>query len=344
MQTKRIMCMVLAAALLLTGCNKTQATQAAETTTEQTTTTTIQTEQTTTTAPQQQFEYDLYPYVELFAEDIPQEYWDAFYNLTDALRAGETTFECGSREAYDWAIDWNTLNQLIPAASLVVTEDSYANGVGSINYEISPDEFVVMQSEFETLVEDILNSTIEYDDTDFEKAIKLWGYMVNNFCYEDYDVSGDGNDGQVYYCFVNKAGLCAQLAGVYTFLLQQAGVEAVTVGCYDPEISHEWVYMLLDGRAYHSDPTWGLNTYTGTTDVGLYYFLMTDGRRGEECPVTDLSSPLLPGYWESSSNVEFEATDDTLMFPAMTWLVDLDESSKVITYLDNDERCELSYG
>ena len=62
------------------------------------------------------YSFNPHLYVKTFSEDIPQEYWDSFYNLCDALRVGETTFACASEEAYKWATDPSVLNALFPAA------------------------------------------------------------------------------------------------------------------------------------------------------------------------------------------------------------------------------------
>ena len=102
-----------------------------------------------------EYEFNPHIYVEKFAPEIPQDYWESFYNLCDALRAGEPTFECSSQAAYNWATDSVTLGELFPAACVKVKGVSndgtiaYENGVGRIYYQIPVEEFVQRQSDFE---------------------------------------------------------------------------------------------------------------------------------------------------------------------------------------------------
>ncbi len=188
---------------------------------------------------------------------------------------------------------------------------------------------------------DIINSCVEQDDTDFEKCFKLYDYIESNFTYEDYGVNG--NDDSCYYTMMNKRGLCAQLGACYAHLLLQCGVEAISVGCFDPSISHSWTYMIIDGKAYHSDPTWALKSEYHTDGLYLYYFLMDDSRRNESCPVKDLQSLILPNYYESKSNVDFAATDTSLSFPQRAIIDSLDEDNKTVHYHVTEEPEELKY-
>ena len=117
----------------------------------------------------------------------------------------------------------------------------------------------------------------------------------------------------------------------------------MNVGCFDPSISHSWTYIVLDGKGYHADPTWGLKQYTGV-GLNLYYFMMTDERRADSgCPVDDLNAQLLPEYWESRSHIDFSATDDSLSFPIQSYLVELDEENKILYYNDSEGSKSLNY-
>ncbi|MBQ6304417.1 MAG: transglutaminase domain-containing protein [Clostridiales bacterium] len=355
MRDNSMISLLLAAAFLLTGCSensnisKTGSTEdiSADRTSELSRTVIESSGTDTVMTTNELFEFDPHLYVPSFSEDIPQDYWESFYNLCDALRAGDSVFECSSEEAYNWATSWATLNELFPAACLRITGESndgsvpFENGTGRIYYQMPVDEFVARESEFEKMVTDIINSQLECDDTAFEKCLKLYDYIESNFTYEDYDYESE--DGSHYYTLMNKSGLCAQLAGVYSYLLMQAGVEAVNVGCYDPSISHSWTYIIIDGKGYHSDPTWGLKQYTGN-DLALYYFLMTDERREESgCPVSDLNAQLLPEYWESRSNIDFSATDESLTFPAQSFYERLDEENKIMYYDSSEGQQTFSY-
>ena len=60
-------------------------------------------------------------YLPVLAQDVPQDYWDAFHNLCDALRAGETEFVCPGEDAYKWATSPSTLTQLFPVACMKIS-------------------------------------------------------------------------------------------------------------------------------------------------------------------------------------------------------------------------------
>ena len=293
------------------------------------------------------YQFNPHLYVPMLAADIPQDYWDSFYNLCDALRAGETTFACSSEQAYQWATSPVTLNALFPAACMKITGQSpdgsagFANGVGTIYYQMPIDEYLERQAQFEAMITDLLNTCLDPDDDDFEKSLKLFDYISVHYSYQ-YDFIEDMPDGANYNTMMTGAGQCIDLAGVYTYLLLQAGVEAVQVGCSNEEAAHEWVYLVIDGKGYHSDVTWSLRA--AEEDLPLYYFLMTGARRAETgCAVDDLTAPLLPYYWLSRSSLVLTSEDDSLSFPSGSFLVSIDEENKTVRYLCFGKEDELNY-
>ncbi len=302
---------------------------------------------TATPEPEPEYEFDPHLYLPILDSEIPQENWDAFHNLCDALRAGETTFECASREAYNWATDSVTLAQLFPAACLKIKAQSddgsaaFENGVGKITYQIPAEEYVERQAMFEELITGILNEYLEADDNDFEKCLKLYDYMESNFTY-NYDSDGTLSDGYVYHTIMTHTGKCIDLAGVYNYLLLQAGVEALSVGGHSPDMDHEWSYLIIDGKGYYSDPTWALKS--PDEPLGLYYFLMTAERRaGSGFDMEELTASLLPRYWMKYSSVEFTADDDEYCFPSGSFLISLDEENKIVHYELWGNELERSY-
>ena len=354
MKAGRIISSVLAAAILLTGCAKGNISTVSEMTASPSTSESLhisETSETSETVYEPPFEYNPHLYSALIATEVPQENWDSLYNLADALRAGEDTFECSSQEAYDWCMDSGILANLIPAACMKISGISndgtapYEDGFGRIYYEMPVEEFVQRENEFEEAVEDVLNTCLEKDDTDFEKCLKLYDYMESNYYY-DYDGTAfsKSGDGYVYYTFFNHTGQCIDFGSLYAFLLLQAGVEAISVGCFD-ELDHEWTYVVIDGQGYHIDPTWALKEgYTG--DLSLDYFMMSDDIRTETgCPVTDLTVQLLPGFWLNNSSLTLPATDESYYAGLFTTLERLDEDNKILYYTDADGSVlTLDYG
>ncbi len=380
---KKFLCLILAAALvLLSGCGKaanqqgemsgsevtgtevTSSETSGETSSEvagesskkeveDSSTETIEESSTETSEPVTEtkaYTFNPHLYLPILADDIPQEYWDALYNLCDAVRAGETTFECASEEAYKWATSPSTLTELFPPACtkiLGVSDDGsvpFENGVGRIYYQMPIEEYLEREAEFEALIEEVLNTYLEADDTDYEKSMKLYDY-ITTFYYYNYDFQETLPDGAIYLAIMNHTGQCVELSSVYAYFLLQAGVQALQVGCGSSEMNHAWTYVIIDGVGYHSDPTWGLRSDQGWETLGFDFFLMTsEARAASGCPVDDLQAPLLPRYWAKFSEASFPAEDDRFMLPADSFFQSLDEENKVLHYTCNGEEYELHYG
>ncbi len=347
MKNRTITCVLFAAAFLLSGCRADQAqprhqSSAAETTAETSGTVLseeTQTETTAAAAEPESFAFNPHVYSPKLAEEIPQDHWESFYHLCDALRAGETTFACSSREAYEWATDPSILGHLFPPACMKITGESndgtvpFENGTGRIYYRIPVEEYKERQAEFEEAVTNVLNGCLEADDDDFEKCLKLYNYMESNYIYENFP-EGCG-DGAYYYTFMTHKGVCDELSGVYVYLLMQVGVDALEIGCFEPDMCHAWTYVILDGQGYHIDPTWALMSGFDTEKLCLEYFMMTDEHRiSDGCPVDDLTVDLLPEFWVNMSSLTFPATDDRFYAKDFATLDSLDEKNKILHYTD----------
>ena len=346
MKTGRIIGIVLAASIFFSGCSsKTNHDETVKGGTDalgSADETVTVTEETTTETEPELFEFNPHVYSQTLAQEIPQESWDAFYNLCDALRAGETTFKCSSQEAYDYAMNVSTLASLFPPACLKVTGESndgtvpYENGIGRIYYEMPVEEYVVRQAEFEEMITDILNSTLESDDTDFEKCLKLYLYVAENYDYDYDEADSNSGDGFVYETFMTQKGVCVDYGAVYGYLLLQVGIDGLDIGCFEPDMCHAWTYVVLNGQGYHVDTTWALTScYEGVDQVYLDYFLMSDEDRNQDgCLVRDLSMQALPQFFLSNSSIKLSATDETYSFPDFSTFVSLDEENKILYYED----------
>ena len=297
MKNKRVLCLVLAVSFLISGCNKgkTEATDKTDISgvAGQTAASDITTSSQTETTASEPFEFNPHVYSGKIAERIPQDYWDAFYNLCDALRKGEDTFGCSSQEAYNWATDVSVLCDLFPPAGAKIEGKStdgspaYENGTGKIHYNMPVEDFLKRESDFEVLITDILNSTIEKDDTEYERALKLYLYVAKNYVYDYSLIENLSNDeNYVFACFKEKKGQCVNFASVYAYLLLQAGIDAVSYRIYE-DLCHAWTYAVIDGKGYHIDTTWALQA-DGIEGVYLDYFMMSDKERiADGCTLTD---------------------------------------------------------
>lgn len=352
MKNKRVLCLVLAVSFLISGCNKgkTEATDISGVA-GQTAASDITTSSQIETTASEPFEFNPHVYSGKIAERIPQDYWDAFYNLCDALRKGEDTFGCSSQEAYNWATDVSVLCDLFPPAGAKIEGKStdgspaYENGTGKIHYNMPVEDFLKRESDFEVLITDILNSTIEKDDTEYERALKLYLYVAKNYVYDYSLIENLSNDeNYVFACFKEKKGQCVNFASVYAYLLLQAGIDAVSYRIYE-DLCHAWTYAVIDGKGYHIDTTWALQA-DGIEGVYLDYFMMSDKERfADGCTLTDPNVTLLPECSVNKTNVKFDAKDGQYCIRDYCRFVSLDEEKKIVHYTDlYGEPKEFCYG
>ena len=356
MGIKKLIGISLAFVLLATGCStkgsETETTTELESVTAADTTETSEAETSQTeTKAESTYKFNPHLYSKTVGDAIPDDYYQALYNLIDALREGKDTFECPSQEAYDWAIKDTTLNNLFPAACMKVTGVSndgtvpYENGIGRIYYNMPADEFVTREAEYEAEIEEVLNTWLEDDDTDFEKCLKLYDYMESTFIYGNPDPESTG-DGADYKAFECKTGVCDHIASIYAYLLMQSGVDALNIGIFEPDMCHAWTYVVIDGKGYHVDATWSLKKYLCTEDLYLAYFMMSgDLRESTGCLLEDITAPLLPKYWANRyDDINFEATDKSYEFPESGIFKELDEENKILYYYDlNNNLQQMSY-
>ena len=232
------------------------------------------------------YSFNPYVYSDKITELRGDKFWKGFYNMIDAVRAGEDSFECPDEETYWQVMDPYTLNDLYPVACVNISPHGgdglpYENGRGRINYTISKEEFDAKRLKFEEEVTAILHECVRTDYSDFEKCISLYAYIADNFSY-DYAKFEDGvydlNEGAVYSAFSKKSGICNEIGAIYAFLLLQCDVDALAVD--SPDDGHAWTYVIIDGEGYHCDPTWGLRSDDG--DIHLWDFMTTSDYRTEE--------------------------------------------------------------
>lgn len=129
--------------------------------------------------------------------------------------------------------------------------------------------------------DDAMN-TLNPDDSDFAKALKLHDWIVQNVTYGDRYTTG----GFAANAFANRKAVCEGYAYAYQFLLSQVGVESIYVGAKTPSEQHAWNLVKIDGHYFHVDCTWNVGTVGQTTGKHKYFLLNDeefneDGRHGE---------------------------------------------------------------
>ncbi|RKM57125.1 hypothetical protein D6853_03660 [Butyrivibrio sp. X503] len=277
------------------------------------------------------------------AEILGEDKREAFFNLCDALESGNDTFLCPNKNAFNWVTNFLFLNNYFPPAAACIEPVDYSDGVGTIEYLIPVDEFLERVNEFEYEIEDILNSTVSPDYSDFEKTLSLYVYMTQNYTYDhdatELDIEDRAGYIMAYRALQNKCGICTELCSLYSYLLMQCGVHADIIRCgegheIEPDrTGHRWSLVRIDGVDYHVDPTYGLsrpNKYDGATR--LNFFLMSDSARqnlGNYNPDYYVLNAFKPKFLE---NCYYKATDDRYFELAHGYFVDMDTDNNIVYY------------
>ncbi len=138
-----------------------------------------------------------------------------------------------------------------------------------------------------------LSQTINEDDTDFVKYVKIYEYIINHTKYmydyrskaihDEYTISIIGVlDGEEY-----TGSICEGYAAAMTYLCNYFGVECIYVSSL--KIRHAFNLVRIDGIWYYSDTTNGDWSYTNST-----YFL---GGEKEYWLRFDLEESYLMDMW-----------------------------------------------
>ena len=203
---------------------------------------------------------------EVFGKDM----CDAWYNLVDAVLAGENTFACKDQYTYDWMMGQFPEHCLPILPELIDyawdRENSVIDGVASFTWRVPPEEAKARIEEFGDMIEGMLNEIFEDDWSDFEKALALYVYFSEHYEY-DYDTYWKMYDQYVdftscYRFFMTGIGICHEISSAYSYLLLQAGVQATTMSgnrTYD-QAGHQWSFVRINGKNYHIDPTYALGS------------------------------------------------------------------------------------
>ena len=249
---------------------------------------------------------------EVFGKDM----CDAWYNLVDAVLAGEDTFACKDQYTYDWMMG-QFPEHCLPILKELIDyawdrENSVVDGVATFTYLVPPEEAKARIEEFGEQIEGMLNEVFEDGDSDFEKCLALYIYFSDHYTY-DWDTYEKMDDEYVDYTscarfFRTGIGICHEISSAYSYLLLQAGVQATTMSgnrSYD-HAGHQWSYVRINGKEYHIDPTYVLGT-----GGALRYFLMTDEKREEEDSYEQATFFAVSHYAQDHPHPDYVADDDT---------------------------------
>ncbi|MBQ6602876.1 MAG: transglutaminase domain-containing protein [Eubacterium sp.] len=272
-----------------------------------------------------------------YLEQFGEEKRDAFFAFVDALRNGEDSFPCPDADTAGWCAG-RLQNFFFPVAGSFIEAGVWRDGTAQIVYLIPKEEFLQKEQEFEAAITGILNDCLSDDYNDLEKTLALYEYMTMNHVY-DREMAGfslEWMDRQSpYRCLQEKRGICNEIAGLYNYLLLQAGIDSEEMGGavhYSTGLTegHSWVYVTMNGKSYHIDPTYGLTE----SRPPLCYFMMTDEIREErDCFPRDTYTLAAWGD-QTRLHCEFEAADDTFAPMWDSVYLGMNRANQEIVYRD----------
>lgn len=234
---------------------------------------------------------------------------ETWYNLVDAVMAGEDTFACPDQYTYDWVMG-QFPDRLFPVLTELIDyawdrENSVHDGVASFTYRVPVGDAAERIAAFQTQIEGILNEALEDDYSDLEKALALYDYFARMYEY-DYVSSEAMYDTYLDYIscirfFDTGMGICQEISTAYSYLLLQAGVEATIMMGND----HQWSYVRINGKDYHIDPTFVISE-----PGSLSYFMMNDEQR-EISGYSKAGTTICSNYAQDHPHPDYTADDDT---------------------------------
>ncbi|MBP5775550.1 MAG: hypothetical protein J6W36_07635 [Clostridiales bacterium] len=298
-----------------------------------------------TTKEPEPFTFNPHVHCDLLSEIVTEDMWNSFYNMVDAIRAGEDTFKCTDENAYKWATDEATIGNFLPAACTIVVGDGYENGTGKLKYKMDKVKFLEREKAFEDEIVRIINEATRSDLSEFEKLVGLYDYMCKYWVYDYNELDGQGiDDFSDYACLMKKNGICCEIAGAFSYLLLQCGVQAMSFGT---SCEHDWTYVIIGGKGYHCDATWALHGDSPDASFTLQYFMMTQTERLSTLTNKDQLQASWIWPWKSDYDLaRFSATDDRFKeFYKGAYYAGIDTEKNVIRYYDTlGESFEISYG
>lgn len=154
----------------------------------------------------------------------------------------------------------------------------------SWSYNVDKETHYSLISEFEDVV---LEKLFEVNQGNAKEASTLmrmlvlykritndmnYSYASQSFFHGECNLTEDQYMNHAYDALISERGVCWCYARAYAFLLNHAGIEALTVSCDGGIGHHEWTMFQYDDSWFFADPTWDMQGR-------LSYFGMTSKNR-----------------------------------------------------------------
>ena len=222
---------------------------------------------------------DMDIHINLYNDHFSSEY-QKILDLCDELTEAYMSFTYGSdyREAYgSIGPQWDFTEEEdadggeitgIPGLWIDV-DDYYVTGDDTFNIEQIRKDQDKINREYQYALDLVTD-----DMTDLEKALVLHDYLVSLVDYPDNDGWYDDSETysfesyQAVSVFRDHSAVCIAYATAYACLLNDCGVQAVTVT--SDSMTHEWTMVRINGEWYHVDVTWDDSRYIDYTSNGDY--------------------------------------------------------------------------
>ena len=325
---RRALPLLLAAALLFSGCARQTASEASAADTHE------ETAIPEPDAEQLPFDYHFDPHVisKAYLRAYGPEIEPIFYGFCDAVLSGEETFPCPSLEIYHRLL--TIAGICLPVVTPCVDRERIRveNGRGWIPYTMERDELLRTVRSFEERVTAFMTAAVPCREEDFLIAAELLTAVARKDSYDEAALSLDFSLSLMpYRAITENKGLCQEIAGEYVYYLLQAGIDATTCSALsrDQEYAHMWALVELDGAYYHVDPT-----FTLEHPDSLAFFGLDDDMRSQygDFPIEDFS------YAESDAlHHEDYAADSRRFLPlwhAEAYTIDRSERKLRLTLFD----------
>ncbi len=265
---------------------------------------------------------------------------ETWFNLVDAVMAGEDTFACPDNHTYNWVMGQFRDKCFPPLVDLIDYAYDRSNpvkdGVASFQYTVPREEAAAEIAAFAEQIEGILNETLEDDYTDLEKALALYIYFAETYTYDYVTAAYDaGYPGWLssYRVFTTGNGICQEFSVAYAYLLMQAGVEATNMSgprSYD-HMGHQWTYVRMNGHNYHIDPTYVIGSHS------LEYFMMDDAQREYADEYKRENYNITSNYAQDHPHPDYLADDHTFWPLWDGEFIGFDHETKTLYYWVTDD-------